>query len=100
MVGVASSDLLQEMIDCYIDEAPRLIQAMQEALVLSDAVGLRRSAHTLKSSSAVLGATTLAKLCQTLETATASAILIDATTSIAQIEAEYKKVRIALSITQ
>lgn len=99
MLGVTSSEsseLLQEIIDCYLEEAPKLLQALQAALEQSDAVVLRRSAHTLKSSSAVLGAMALANRCESLEIATASRVEADATAQVAQIEAEYKKVQTAL----
>jgi signal transduction histidine kinase/CheY-like chemotaxis protein len=59
-------DALAEIIDIYLEEAPRLVQTMHEAgTVHLDT--LRQTAHILKSTSAAVGATHLANLCQKLE---------------------------------
>ncbi|NJO49895.1 MAG: response regulator [Leptolyngbyaceae cyanobacterium RM2_2_4] len=59
-------DALAEIIDIYLEEAPRLVQTMHEAGTVHPDT-LRQTAHTLKSTSAAVGATHLANLCQELE---------------------------------
>ncbi|NJN59300.1 MAG: response regulator [Leptolyngbyaceae cyanobacterium SL_5_9] len=59
-------DALAEIIDIYLEEAPRLVQTMHEAGTVHPDT-LRQTAHTLKSTSAAIGATHLANLCQELE---------------------------------
>jgi PAS domain S-box-containing protein len=59
--------LLARLIDTYIDSAARLVAGVEVALAANDAAGLRQAAHTLKSSSASLGARELARLCADLE---------------------------------
>lgn len=66
-LGEGAQDILIELIDCYLREAPRLIQAIETASEEADAIALLRVAHTLKSSSAVVGALHLSELCKQLE---------------------------------
>src|SRR4029450_2884431 len=47
---------LAELIDTYLADAPGLLMVMRDALAAREAAGLRRAAHTLKSTSAALGA--------------------------------------------
>ena len=59
--------LLGRVIDRYLLDAPKLIEAMRQAQEQADAPALARAAHTLKSASASLGARHPAELCTTLE---------------------------------
>lgn len=89
------SAFLTELIDCYLEDAPLQMQAIQTATAEGDVSTLRRAAHSLKSSSASLGATSFANLCQNLEIA--STETLEATLKkISQLEAEYERVKIAL----
>jgi HPt (histidine-containing phosphotransfer) domain-containing protein len=82
---------LAELIDTYLADAPDLLVAMRDALAAREAAGLRRAAHTLKSTSAMLGARRLADLCRRLEDAEGSA-----ETLVTQAEDEYLRVRVDL----
>ena len=81
---------LAELIDTYLADAPDLLVAMRDALEAREAAGLRRAAHTLKSTSAMLGASRLADLCRHLEDAEGSV------ETLAQAEDEYLRVRVDL----
>jgi HPt (histidine-containing phosphotransfer) domain-containing protein len=59
--------VLQRVADAYLRETPGLIETLQQALSSQDRNALRVSAHTLKSSSANLGAAELARQCLQLE---------------------------------
>lgn len=74
-------------------DAPKLIEAIAQA-VAADATQLCLCAHTLKSSSATLGATTLAHLCKELEviSRTENIKLVD----MPQLEAEFARVKLVL----
>jgi signal transduction histidine kinase/DNA-binding response OmpR family regulator len=86
--------VLARVIGLYEREAPALLAAMREAVAAGEADGLRRAAHKLKSTSAVLGATRLTELCRALE---AEARIDGATASqLEAIEVEYDRVRPAL----
>ena len=67
MVGGKPANLTA-LINCYLTESPKLIQAIADAVSSEDANALREAAHSLKSSSASLGAARLAHLGKALET--------------------------------
>ena len=49
------ADLVVELIDLYLREAPQWVEAMRTAAASQNATLLRRAAHTLKGSSGSLG---------------------------------------------
>ena len=59
---------LAELVEAYLGDSPSLLVAMQDGLRADDRTALRRAAHTLKSTSASLGATSFAALCREVET--------------------------------
>ncbi len=61
------ANVLQRIVNAYLRATPELIRALQEAHTRQDRAALRVSAHTLKSSSANVGATNLAEQCFQLE---------------------------------
>jgi HPt (histidine-containing phosphotransfer) domain-containing protein len=58
---------LAELISSFLEEGPALIDRIAQAVAQSNADELRTAAHTLKSSAADFGATTLAGYCRELE---------------------------------
>lgn len=61
------SDLIVELIDLYLEDAPRRLANMSARLAEKDMLSLRREAHGLKGSSATLGAAPLSRLCEEVE---------------------------------
>jgi HPt (histidine-containing phosphotransfer) domain-containing protein len=90
-------NLVQKIITLYLNDAPHLVQSMREAVAAEDRGALQRAAHTLKSSSANLGALQLAELCKEMEVQARADRLVDPEQWISQIEREYARVRAALS---
>src|SRR5258706_5776131 len=60
-------DLIVELIDLYLVDAPQRMLAMREAAVASDWVLLKRAVHNLKGSSTNLGVRHVAETCIKLE---------------------------------
>lgn len=60
-------ELFTELVSLFVDDAARLVAQIEAALSTGDAATLERSAHTLKSSSASLGAARLSEVCFELE---------------------------------
>ena len=60
-------DVLTRVIDLFSLDAPRLVAAMLEAVASDDADALRHAAHTLKSTSANVGAVSLSTNCREIE---------------------------------
>ena len=98
MVGEGADSILVEMIDCYLEDAPKLLSAIADAVAQNDAKQLRSSTHTLKSSSATLGATKLSNLCQQLEAISRTGHTEGGQDTVPQLKAEYERVKTALQI--
>jgi len=60
-------DLIVELIDLYLEEAPRRLTAMSALLAQRDWISLGRAAHSLKGCSAVMGAGRTPQLCEAVE---------------------------------
>ena len=87
---------LAELIDTYLEDSPNLLSTIQSSLTLGEVDELRRAAHSLKSNSANFGAQKLAYLCKELEESARRSELDGAAGHVAQILAEYQKVKQAL----
>jgi CheY-like chemotaxis protein len=88
--------VLAEVIDSYLEDAPKLLQVMENAVAQGKAAALQQAAHSLKSSSALFGATSLSDFCQELEVSGSTGVLAKAATLMSQVETEYEKVQTAL----
>ena len=66
---------VRELIETYLADTPAQLEAMAAAVEADDAPALVRPAHTLKSSSATVGASRLSALARELETAGRSGAL-------------------------
>lgn len=59
--------LLKNIVTLFIEKSPELIEEIDAALEAGDAESLFRAAHSLKSSSATIGAMGLSETCSQLE---------------------------------
>lgn len=59
---------LREILDAYLSDATRLMGELEKAGHATDGKALVMAAHTLKSSSALLGALALSEICREAET--------------------------------
>lgn len=78
-------DILGKIVNMYLDKTPQLIADIEEGLNTHDAARVKMAAHSLKSSSAYLGGTTLADQCNKLEAKAANDDLADATEDLSVI---------------
>lgn len=67
--GDDEPDLLEELVEVFLADAPGRIRDMRAAIDRGDLELLERAAHTLKSSAANLGALVLSEHARQLETA-------------------------------
>ena len=58
---------VRELVQTYLDDTPAQLDAMTAAIEADDAAGLVRPSHTLKSSSATVGAMRLSAVARDLE---------------------------------
>jgi len=85
--------LMQEMLNCYLSESLELIQKIQLSWQAKNSQEVSFLAHSLKSSSASIGAKALADLCQQLEKLsqdeslkTQVSLILDLQTTYAQVQ--------------
>jgi PAS domain S-box-containing protein len=90
-------DMLCKVIDKYLTSSRQLIETMRLAVPQHDAAALHRTAHSLKSSSATLGALRLAALCKDAEAMGRTNTLKGMPRLWEQLEAEYGAVQEALT---
>jgi len=93
-------DLLREIVRLFLDECPRLIAHIQEAIDAGDTRRLEREAHSLKGSVANFGAEPVVKAALALEVIGRSGNLCDAREGFQQLSRSVEVLRpelIALS---
>ena len=71
---------------------------MREAVAAEDGEALRQAAHSLKSSSANLGATQLAAVCKELEQRGRERRLADIAELLRELETRYRQAQDALNL--
>ncbi|NEP78189.1 MAG: response regulator [Okeania sp. SIO3B3] len=90
------SESLVDVIDCYLKDSPKLLDKMSQAIKQQQVQLLEISAHSMKSTSASVGASNLSELCKELEYIGHEGTTEGADTILSQLEAEYQRVDAAL----
>ncbi|MFN0316292.1 MAG: Hpt domain-containing protein [Burkholderiales bacterium] len=88
----AGAEFVEELVNTFLEEAPRMIAELREALAQGNPDNFRRAAHSMKSNASTFGAGMLADLARELELGglPASPAPIDA------LQAEYQRAASAL----
>lgn len=68
-------DDLKEVLDAFLDTTPSLLDQIERSINAQDAAGVQLHSHTLKGSSANVGATNLPNLCLELENAAKAGVV-------------------------
>ena len=84
------------LIKLFLEDAPKQIQQLEQAAADNNIYGMIAPAHTLKSSSANLGALALSAIAKRIEVGARGNALNRPTVAVVMLEAEYKKVQSAL----
>ena len=96
--GDGNRGLLERIINLYLTDAPRLVDGILSAAEKGDTGALLRAAHTLKSSSANVGATGLSELCRKIEgMARTGEPIVAGDPLLSKFEGEHRSVVEALS---
>ncbi len=64
---MSGADFINELLDTFLDDAPKLIDQLKTALAAMDTDSFRRAAHSLKSNAATFGAQILSERAKELE---------------------------------
>lgn len=90
------SGTLAMLLGDFKTDAVKLIVEMRRAIAENDARLLQRSAHTLKSNSAMFGAVRLSAMNKKIEEMGRECIFEGVTEKIASVEAEFERVKALL----
>jgi len=88
--------LLERVLQAYLDDTPTQLQTIRQAIANDDANQMRKSAHSLKSSSANVGADALAQRCKELEQLGRNDTTAGAAVLLAEMEHSFQAARQAL----
>ena len=84
------------LIKLFLEDAPTHIQKLEAAAATNDLPGLVAPAHTLKSSSANLGALALSSVAKRIELGARTGALQRPTVAVLMLENEFRKAQAAL----
>ncbi len=90
-------NVLSKIINLYLQNSPGLIKTVRKSVEQGDGVALCEAAHSLKSSSANLGAVSMAAVCKKLEEMGREGRTDAAKALTGRIESEYKLASTALT---
>ncbi|GAB4542728.1 MAG: hypothetical protein Tsb0014_35780 [Pleurocapsa sp.] len=94
--GAKAQIVLTQIIEQYLEDSPERLKNVQQAIRDGNADALRQAAHSLRSSSANLGAIAFSHLCKELESIALSGTTQGAEADIEQLKTEYNRVTMAL----
>jgi GAF domain-containing protein/HPt (histidine-containing phosphotransfer) domain-containing protein len=93
-----ATDFLLDVIDTYLEDAPRLVQAIDKAIAINDHLRILQSLNTLRSSSHNIGALKLSYQCRQLESAVKANYVVLVYACLSQVAIEVQRVTDALRI--
>ena len=92
----AGAPFVAELVDTFLEEAPRMLKDLEASLAARDAERFRRAAHSLKSNSHTFGALRLATLAKELELGGLDHAASGEPPALVSLSQEYARVAAAL----
>ncbi|QNH18639.1 sensor histidine kinase [Xanthomonas sp. SS] len=93
---LAGSATTAQIVELFLDDAPQLIQRLEQAAAIPQLDPLRDAAHTLKSSAANVGALALSAAAARIEAGVRAHQLERPAVAVALVIAEFARARLAL----
>ena len=94
--GGNGEDLVGELIDIFLEQAPQRVDGIKKAIAAADARSLSSQAHSLKGSAANFGADALTAICQRFETGGRKGSLGELRALLPDLDREFQAVCVAL----
>ncbi|HEY2864698.1 MAG TPA: Hpt domain-containing protein [Casimicrobiaceae bacterium] len=91
------ADFVRELANTFLQEAPKMLAELREALAVRDSERFRRAAHSLKSNSNTFGALTLATIARELELSSIAKVTENDGRQLDVLAEEYSRVAAALA---
>ncbi len=85
-------DILARIVNMYMEKSPELIAAIKEGVAANDSDKVKMAAHTLKSSSAYVGAPALAEVCNRVESSATNADFSNTAEDVEMISSGFESV--------
>lgn len=89
---MAGADFIGELVDTFLEDAPKLMKELRSSLQAKDADTFRRAAHSLKSNAATFGAKRMSELARELEQIAKDNKLAEVGDRLATLEQTYQAV--------
>ncbi len=90
-------ELLRELVEIFVDQSPKLLNKLRDAISSFDAEGVMRAAHSIKGELSCLGAAAAAETAQELETMGSKKEMAGASEMFTSLERELKALKLALA---
>ena len=90
---MSGDDFINELIDTFLEDAPKMIAEIKSGLATNNAETFRRAAHSMKSNAATFGAGQLAALAKELEMLGKENKLNETGNRLATLEEAYESVQ-------
>ena len=90
-------DAVAQIVAVFLEDAPQLVQQLQQAAQGNDIERLQALSHSLKSSSANVGALSLSAVARRIELEARSGSLQRPAVAVALLVAEFARARVALT---
>ena len=90
---MSGAEFINELIDTFLEDSPKLIDEIKSALGVNNADAFRRAAHSMKSNAATFGASQLAALAKELEMLGKENKLHETGDKLSVLEEAYESVR-------
>jgi signal transduction histidine kinase/DNA-binding response OmpR family regulator len=94
--AVHGDALLERVLQAYLDDTPTHLQTLQQAIAIGNISQIRKAAHSLKSSSANVGADVMAQRCKEMEQLARHDTTAGAAALLADMDRSFQAVRQAL----
>jgi len=89
---MSGADFIDELVDTFLEDAPKLIEEMRSSLQTRDTETFRRAAHSFKSNSATFGAIRLSAMAKEMELLARDDKLDEAGDRLASLESSFEVV--------
>ena len=90
---ICDAETLVEIIELFLEKTSEKLDILKKVTDSADIVKLKSEAHSLKSSSANVGAKSMAELCQHIETSTATEITPNLVEKVNQLSADFYRLK-------
>jgi HPt (histidine-containing phosphotransfer) domain-containing protein len=96
LIAGTDADFVKDLIDTFLEDTPKMLGEMRQALTTHDAEVFRRAAHSLKSNSASFGALHLSMQAKELEMLGKSGQLAEVGDRLTALITEFDRVQVVL----